>query len=300
MLFKEFSYLGRIDRRMVVWLAVIAVIAALLFLGVGEKTPTPLAKGGDSTEMRRTDSMPMRQKHYKGKPRKTELFYFDPNTADRNTLLRLGLKSWQVRNIYKYRARGGIFRNADDFAKLYGLTAGQFRQLKPYIRISPDFLPASTLLDKQKKEEGRKTEHFSEPAYFAYKLKKGETIPLNASDTAALQRVPGIGSYFARKICELRGMLGGFYSKEQLMEIDRFPESALPYFQVNKEDIKPLEINRLTYSQLRRHPYINYLQARAITDYRRLYGDIKSLETLRFLTQFTDKDIERLAPYIKF
>ncbi len=300
MLFKEFSYLGKIDRRMVVWLVVIAVIAALLFFGVGEKTPSPLAKGTDSTAMQHTDSMPIRHKRHEGKGRETALFYFDPNTADRNTLLRLGLKSWQVRNIYKYRAQGGIFRNADDFAKLYGLTVGQFRQLKPYIRISPDFLPSSTLLDKPKKEEGRKTEHFSESAYVAHKLKKGETIPLNASDTTTLQRVPGIGSYFARKISELRGMLGGYYSTAQLMEIDHFPESALPYFRVDKEGIKPLEINRLTFSQLRRHPYLNYLQARAITDYRRLYGEIKSLETLRFFTQFTDKDIERLAPYIKF
>ena len=40
--------------------------------------------------------------------RRTELFAFDPNTADSTALLRLGLRPWQVRAIYRYRARGGV------------------------------------------------------------------------------------------------------------------------------------------------------------------------------------------------
>ena len=34
-----------------------------------------------------------------------EEFPFDPNTADSNQLLRLGLQPWQVRNIYRYPQR---------------------------------------------------------------------------------------------------------------------------------------------------------------------------------------------------
>ena len=54
--------------------------------------------------------------------RHVETFPFDPNTADSSQLIRLGLQSWQVRNIYKYRARGGVYRKKEVFARLYGLT----------------------------------------------------------------------------------------------------------------------------------------------------------------------------------
>lgn len=75
-----------------------------------------------------------------------ECFYFDPNTADSTQLLRLGLQPWQVRNIYRYRAKGGVYRKKEDFARLYGLTVKDYRRLEPYIRISEDYLPASTLV----------------------------------------------------------------------------------------------------------------------------------------------------------
>ena len=79
-----------------------------------------------------------------------KLVVFDPNTADSTTLLSLGLQRWQVRNIYRYRRAGGIYRRKEDFARLYGLTAGQYRQLEPYIRIGADYQPAVTLTDRRK------------------------------------------------------------------------------------------------------------------------------------------------------
>ena len=78
--------------------------------------------------------------------RHVETFPFDPNTADSSQLIRLGLQSWQVRNIYKYRARGGVYRKKEDFARLYGLTVKDYHRLEPYIRISSDYQPAATLV----------------------------------------------------------------------------------------------------------------------------------------------------------
>jgi DNA uptake protein ComE-like DNA-binding protein len=51
---------------------------------------------------------------------------------------------------------------------------------------------------------------------------------------------------------------------------------------------------------LRRHPYINYYQAKAIIDYRRLHGNIKSLQDLRFSKDFTEGAIRRLEPYVVY
>jgi nucleotidyltransferase/DNA polymerase involved in DNA repair len=51
-------------------------------------------------------------------------------------------------------------------------------------------------------------------------------------------------------------------------------------------------------NELRQHPYINYYQARAIVDYRRQHGPLKSLKELSLLPDFPDEAIRRLEPYV--
>ena len=131
-------------------------------------------------------------------------------------------------------------------------------------------------------------------------MKEGETLDLNTADTTQLQHVPGIGPYYARQILNYNKRLGGFADTRQLMEIDGFPTAALKYFTVNRAHITKLNVNRLTLSQLRHHPYIGFYQARDIVDYRRLRGPLKSLDDLRLLKSFTPETIERLRPYVEF
>ena len=44
----------------------------------------------------------------------------------------------------------------------------------------------------------------------------------------------------------------------------------------------------------------NFLQAKAITDYRRLHGPIRSLGDLRLSRDFPPEAIARLAPYVAY
>ena len=221
------------------------------------------------------------------------LFDFDPNTADSSQLLALGLRPWQVRNIYKYRAKGGVYRQPNDFARLYGLTRKDFLRLLPHIKISSDYLPASTLAE-------------SSPAFtqdtlkYPRKIQPLERVDLNKADTTQLRHVPGIGSYFARQIVNYRRHLGGFHSIQQLREIEDFPEKSLSYFILPDDDVARLDINTATLSQLSRHPYITYTQARDIVDYRRLRGPIHTLDDLRLLKSFTPQALRRVEPYLKF
>ncbi len=125
-------------------------------------------------------------------------------------------------------------------------------------------------------------------------------MALNLADTAQLRRVPGIGAYFAKEIARYGKRLGGYVSVDQLDEIDQFPQSAKQYFVIEQAAPQKLNINQLSLEQLRRHPYINYYQAKAITDYRRLHGSIKSLQELRLSPDFTPSDIQRLLPYVTY
>ncbi len=222
--------------------------------------------------------------------RHTEEFYFDPNTADSTQLMRLGLPVWMVRNIYRYRARGGVYRSKRDFAQTYGLTKKDFLRLEPYIRISDDYQSAATLFPKEERDTIRHT----------VKLKEGERIALNTADTTQLMKVPGIGSYYAKEIVRHGKWIGGYVSVDQLDEIEGFPQSAKQYFVINNPTPQRIAINKLSLQQLRRHPYINYYMAKAIVDYRRLHGDIKSLQELRFSKDFTADVIQRLEPYIEY
>ena len=213
---RGFFYLNRTDRRVVVAVLLVAVAAAGLLLcagyGAGESPAgvagdaPAVASGGRKGSAGKKDGY---AEYTDG--RRIELSYFDPNTADSTQLLRLGLAPWQVRNIYKYRAKGGIYRTKADFARLYGLTAQKFKELEPYIRIEGDYRPASEVY-------GGSTADLTirDTTRYPVKIKPGEHIVLNTADTSQLKRVPGIGSGFARAIVSYGRRLGGYVSCARL------------------------------------------------------------------------------------
>ena len=207
------------------------------------------------------------------------------------------MTTWQVRSIYRYRAKGGIYREPKDFARLYGLTVKQFRELEPYIRISSDYLPASTLFTQEKPKKTRKD---SIAQKNTMKLKDNERIDLSETDTNTLKKVPGIGSYYAREIVRYGNRLGGYVSVKQLYEIEDVPEEVMRYFELSQIRVKKMNLNKMTLRQMKTHPYLNFYQCRAILDYRRLKGALKSMDELRMMKEFTPHDIERLQPYVEF
>lgn len=307
MRFRDFHYVRRSDRRVIFFLLAVFIVVSLALLVFHGKETMYTASGNDDSaavgwrnyrhgyyDYRRGKG----NKYYAVRGRTVSRFPFDPNTADSTELLALGLEPWQVRNIYKYRAKGGVFRKKEDFGRVYGLTNKQYRELAPLIRIGSDYQPY-TSRGYQNVPYGEAPD--SVPGRrFPAKLRQGERIDLNDADTVLLLKVPGIGPYFARQIVHNRKMLGGFYSVRQLLEIQDMPEEALPYFEVNPAKVHRLNVNKLSLVELRRHPYINYYQAKAIVDYRRLYGEIHDMGQLKLMKYFTPDDFERLRHYIEY
>ncbi|MDY5125794.1 MAG: helix-hairpin-helix domain-containing protein [Prevotella sp.] len=227
---------------------------------------------------------------------KQELFPFDPNTADSTQFLRLGLQPWQVRNIYKYRAHGGIYRQPSDFARVYGLTKGQYERLLPYIRISDNYKPASQFVHSYYPTADTTTV----VCHDSGKLKMGETVSLAAMDTTIFMSVPGIGSYYSRQIVRYGRLLGGYISVDQLDEIDNFPSEAKQFFIADRGSIVKLNINKLKVNELAKHPYIGFFRAKAMVDYRRVHGNITNLSQLSLLRGFSQEERVRMEPYIEY
>ena len=293
----KFFYLQKSDRRVIIILLCIIVAALVVFYVAddGSNSHTALKQTSAPKGARKQQRQHRNYTYYQGEPRKPELFPFDPNTADSTQLLRLGLRPWQVRNIYKYRAAGGVYRKPRDFARLYGLTLKQYRQLEPYIQIKEEDMPAANYFYNYDPIEERDT------VRYPIKLQPEERVILNRADTSLLRKVPGIGSHFARKIVAYRERLGGYYRVQQLLEIENFPETAVAFFIIPDDShLRKLNINRLSLNELKRHPYINYYQARAIVDYRRLHGPIESLQQLSLSRDFPPETIERLEPYVEY
>lgn len=224
------------------------------------------------------------------------LVTFDPNTADAATLEGLGLARWQVKSILNFRAKGGEFRTPEDFARVYKLTANQYRRIRPYIQISSEYQAASNLLKGNERIVESDADQYS-----AYKkISTGEYITLNIADTSDLRHVPGIGPFYAREIAHYGKRLGGYVDIDQLSEIQNFPEKAKMFFQIDISKVKKLNVNKLSLEMLRAHPYINYYQARTIVEYRQKHGSISSIDELKLSSYFTEKDLERIKPYIEY
>lgn len=300
MAWKEFFYFNKSDRKTLLFLVTLCggLLMLFLFLDNGDE----IGQSGiavDDSLAAETDSFygrrPICEAYGYGNYQevRAERFPFDPNTADSTQLLRLGLRPWQVRNIYKYRAAGGVYRKPSDFARLYGLTQKQYKELKPYIRISDDYRPSADFVPSQ-------PEHSRDTVRYPAKITLKQRIAVNTADTNMLKRIPGIGSFYARKIVNYRKRLGGFVDLAQLKEIDGFPEDALQYMCIPDGEISKLNVNKLTLNQLKAHPYINFYQARTIIEYRRLKGPLRSLDDLRLHPDFPAEVIKKLEPYVEF
>lgn len=312
--------LSKDDRRAIFILLAVILVCFILFPFIDRMiglTDNVKKENIEATQER--DSIHVREKkneYYAVEEQESKLFPFDPNTADSTQLLRLGLRPWQVRNIYKYRAAGGRYNKPTDFARLYGLTLKQYKRLEPYIRIEKEVMAADVYEKERGQEYNRKdfsprdsaaspvttkTPAAKKTSRFPQKLKPGERIDINIADTNALKKIPGIGSYFARQIVRHRERLGGIADVSQLLEIEGFPETSLSYTYVgNASAIKKIKVNQLDAWKLSRHPYVLYIQAKEIVAYRQLHGNITSSSQLESLKTFSLSDVKRLTPYLDF
>ena len=217
---------------------------------------------------------------------------FDPNEADSTELSRLGLSPYVVRNILKYRQKGGRFRTPESFSRIYGLEQEQFETLKPYIRIA---MPKEAEIKEVDTMTVRKVVE-KKP----FKYPEGTLVDVNSADTTELKKIPGIGSSIAKAIVAYRSRLGGFYSLEQLTEIEYITPSLVKWFKLEGPVLRPLKVNKAGLEALRAHPYLNFYQAKVIVEHRRKKGQLKSLSQLSLYEEFTEKDLERLSAYLKF
>jgi len=141
---------------------------------------------------------------FPAKKKTIQLFYFDPNTVDSISAIKLGIQPRQFTTLSKFRKKGGRFYKKEDIFKWYGVSKQLLEKLFPYVRIA-------TI---------RNSKYSS--MYSITKLSKWD---INKLDSQQLESL-GIRSYLAARIIQYRGYLGGFTSNSQLKKVYGLTDSV--------------------------------------------------------------------------
>lgn len=297
-MWKDFFYYTKSERRVILLLLAIA----LLLLGIWAVMEylRPVEVSVTLSESEEIDSFlanleeqeKIRKSHTPKNEISAVLQAFDPNTADSVLLRQLGLPVYIVRNILKYRAKGGVFRSPESFSRIYGLKEEVYQKLKPYITIAPLVSVSHVRTDTFRQ--------LKDTIPYVPKYEEGTIVDLNKADTSILKRIPGIGSTLARMIVVYRQRLGGFYDVAQLQEVPHVGVELNKWFVVTPAGLHKIQVNSASLDKLRSHPYMDFYKAKAIMEYRRKRGKIKGLSQLSMFEEFTEKDLKRLSPYLTF
>lgn len=297
-MWKDFFYYTKSERRVILLLLAIA----LLLLGIWAvmeylrpvEVPVTLSESEeiDSFLANLEEQEKIRKSHTPKNEISVVLQPFDPNTADSVLLRQLGLPVYIVRNILKYRAKGGVFRSPESFSRIYGLKEEVYQKLKPYITIAPLVSVSHVRTDTFRQ--------LKDTIPYIPKYEEGTIVDLNKADTSILKRIPGIGSTLARMIVVYRQRLGGFYDVSQLQEVPHVGVDLNKWFVVTPAGLHKIQVNSASLDKLRSHPYMDFYKAKAIMEYRRKRGKIKGLSQLSMFEEFTEKDLKRLSPYLTF
>ena len=281
--FRNYFDFNRSERKgIIVVLAIIVIILAypylkpnrkhvdniennLRFIKEVEQFERNLSKSKDSIiESRKFD---FQQMDHSMALNKITPFPFNPNNLPAEQWSKLGLKDWQIKMIKKYEANGGTFRKKEDVKKMYCLKPSEYEVLEPYIQIP-----------EQKKE-------FLESKPIPKEVKVPLMVELNTADSTTLTKLYGIGPSFARRIIKYRNLLGGFYSKTQLLEVYGFDQDRLDLIDahctINPDSINKIDINNIRTAELKKHPYFDFYTAKAIVDKRIILGKFTSMQQIK-------------------
>ncbi|QDW23728.1 hypothetical protein FFJ24_002345 [Pedobacter sp. KBS0701] len=224
-------------------------------------------------------------------PRKTvKLFKFNPNSLDAEGWQTLGLSAKQAQSIINYTTKGGKFYKAEDLQKMYTISPEMYKKILPYVNIPDQPINASRNYVPFEKKE--------------YAKKAVVIVDINKADSTQLDGIKGIGGTFALRIIKYRERLGGFYKKEQLLEVYGLDSGKYAeikdQIEISNTPLKTININTATFNDLKRNPYLSFKQINAIIQYRKQHGNYANPSDLKKIIILNQQVIDKITPYISF
>ncbi len=235
-----------------------------------------------------------------------KLFAFNPNTISKDTLKLLNLPNFIKNNLLKYRKAGGRIKSKADFKKLYGVNDSIFHEVEPFLVIEHKL----NKYNHPKQTKQLVTEHFQKLRYEEKKQHNVQSndekvillVELNSATEEELKSIWGIGTVFSKRIVKYRNLLGGYYKKQQLLEVYGINDSIYniihQYVDVDTGKVQKIRLNFAEYKTLLRHPYLNKNEVVAILDYKNKKGAYKNEEQLVNDSILSLKTYQKIRPYL--
>lgn len=276
------------------FIVLIFLMFILLFAPAGLQLILPNAQAGGAKDEFILDSMEalmsenVEEKIYS---KNINLVKFDPNTASKAILIKVGCKEYLAERIVKFRSKGGKFYKKTDLKKIYGFPDYLYQDVEPYIA-----LPDSG--SKIKGNNYQKTYKRAAP-------KANIQFDINTADSNQLEKIFMVGFKTANRIIKYRDRLGGFVAMEQLYEVWKLDSSVVDELKVKSRilpNFEPLKININTadFAMMKDHPYIGYKLAKVIISFRQQHGKYHGPEQLAEIKLLSIEDIKKMTPYISF
>ena len=204
---------------------------------------------------------------------------FYPKDYDLNDWMKLGLSEKQSQIVLKFTSRG--ISDEEELKRIFVIPDQLFSLIKDSIIYTP------------KEFSGKKRNEYEE--------RKIESVDINTCSELELEKLPGIGNYFASKIVEYRGQLGGYNSINQLLEVWSFDNEKLekigPFiFLTNR--IRKLDVNLASLEELKSHPYISYGIANSIVKMR-AQSKFNTIEDVKRSKLIDEEFFEKIKPYLE-
>ncbi len=214
---------------------------------------------------------------------------FDPNKISKEDWIKIGVKSKIAANIEKYLEKGGHFYRKEDLLKIYGFDKKTCTKLSPYFVFPAD---TTILMSKRFKKN------------LNIEKKSINKIELNTADSSALEKLPNINKTLSERILKYKVLLGGFFKREQLMEVyglkKNIYDSIKNMVKVDSNLITKININIASEKQLSKHPYIGKYKAKEIIKYKKFKTKISDYNELLLNGFFSNEEINKLRHYLKF
>lgn len=269
-----------------------------------------------------------------------KFFPFDPNTLSADSLFLLPIDKKVVNNLIKYREKGGRFHSAKDLMKIYGMSTyeksianfalfdgnnqkehtqkssgdleeKQKENLNTVFEELPNNAPKITASGKKDSFSVQPRMHSeSKPVQKTFEMQskisdsKMALVDINSADQYQMMMINGVGAFYAKLLVEYRDRIGGFYSKEQLLQIKGIQaDRAYDWFdqiQIDESKIRKRKINEASFKQLAALPNIGYKKAEILKLYLENNGPMNDINQLLKVGVFNGQDIAVLAHYLSF
>jgi len=180
----------------------------------------------------------------------------------------------------------------------------QFRKLNKYVNTAKEFQKVTLVSDSLL---GTLSPKFKFPDWVAKKKMANKYSlyqkDLNVAEAKDILKGAGLEYRFAYRVVNFRKRLGGFLSFDQLLDVYDLSEEDIKkikhkFVLKTIPNIKKININLASASELTELVYINEYMATNIVDERVLREGYKSLDELKYVTHFPIEKLDRIKLYL--